>query len=291
MHQSLLAFRNFRYLWLALALSVASMIAYAWQSPTQPANGGTWLGYTLGTLAALLVLWLTALGVRKRSYRSQLGTMQGWVSAHVYLGLSLLIVATLHTGFQFGANVHTLAYVLMCGIMATGVLGVILYLRFPRELSNNRAGLTRLQLTEQLAELDERSSKVAAKLPREFAEAITSNRDRVRLGDSVVALLLGRDRSQIVLSDDGARPVSNSGQSALLTFLSERLARSSDGALSRGLAELLSLTTARRVVLERLRRDAQIKAWLEIWLHVHVPLTFAMLAALIAHVVSVFLYW
>jgi len=290
-HQSLLAFRNFRYLWLALALSIASMIAYAWQSPTQPASGGTWLGYTLGTLAALLVLWLTALGVRKRSYRSQLGTVQGWVSAHVYLGLSLLIVATLHTGFQFGANVHTLAYVLMCGIMATGVLGVVLYLRFPRELSNNRAGLTRLQLTEQLAELDERSIKVATKLPREFAEAVTSNRDRVRLGDSVLALLLGRDRSQIVLSDGGARPVSNSGQSALLAFLSERLARSSDGALSRGLAELLSLTTARRVVLERLRRDAQIKAWLEIWLHVHVPLTFAMLAALIAHVLSVFLYW
>ena len=33
------------------------------------------------------------------------------------------------------------------------------------------------------------------------------------------------------------------------------------------------------------------KTQLEIWLYLHVPATFALLAALIAHILSVFLYW
>jgi hypothetical protein len=35
----------------------------------------------------------------------------------------------------------------------------------------------------------------------------------------------------------------------------------------------------------------RLKALLEIWLYVHVPATFALLAALAAHIVSVFYYW
>jgi hypothetical protein len=57
------------------------------------------------------------------------------------------------------------------------------------------------------------------------------------------------------------------------------------------IGELISVVSARRVVLKRLRRDAQIRGWLEIWLYVHVPLSLGLLGALIAHVVSVFVYW
>ena len=44
-------------------------------------------------------------------------------------------------------------------------------------------------------------------------------------------------------------------------------------------------------MLARLRRHLRLKALLEIWLYVHVPATFALLAALTAHIVSVFFYW
>ena len=43
--------------------------------------------------------------------------------------------------------------------------------------------------------------------------------------------------------------------------------------------------------LARIRRHVQLKALLEIWLYVHVPLTFALIAALFAHVIVVFFYW
>ena len=44
-------------------------------------------------------------------------------------------------------------------------------------------------------------------------------------------------------------------------------------------------------ILSRVRRHLQLKALLEFWLYVHVPITFALIAALVAHIVSVFFYW
>ena len=41
-------------------------------------------------------------------------------------------------------------------------------------------------------------------------------------------------------------------------------------------------------LLTRARRDIQYKARMDIWLYFHVPLSFALLAALLAHVVAVF---
>ena len=41
-------------------------------------------------------------------------------------------------------------------------------------------------------------------------------------------------------------------------------------------------------LLARARRDISYKAMMDIWLYLHVPLSFALLAALLAHIVSVF---
>lgn len=298
MQPSILTYRRSRYLWVGLAVCVASIAAYAWHSPDVPPNGGTWLGYTLGSLAAALILWLMSFGIRKRAYASSAGTVQGWLSAHVYLGTSLLVVATLHAGFQVGWNVHTLAYGLMWIVVVSGVFGVFVYVRYPQFLSSNRASQTTDQLLGDLADLDTRCLRVAGDMPAEFGEALCSNRDRTQLGGTVVALLAGRDLSRVVLPATEARSgglrvrqVANPEQVAVLDWLGQRLAASTDGALSRKLQELLSLVGARRTLLGRLRRDSQLKAWLEIWLYVHVPLSFGLLAALLAHVLAVFIYW
>lgn len=293
MHQSFLQYRGKRYLWIGIALCVVAVLAYGWHAPLSPPNGGTWLGYTLGTIGALLILWLTALGVRKRSYASTLGTVQGWVSAHVYLGLALLIVATLHTGFQFGWNVHTLAYVLMVFVIASGLFGVIMYLRFPEAMSSNRSGQTRAQMLQEIADLDQRALRIAGTLPAPFAEAIASNRDRTAVGGSALAILRASDASQVALpGEDGVvRVEGNSAQRAILDWLGRELARSTDAERTRRIDELVNLMAARRTLLRRLVQDARNVAWLQLWLYVHVPVTFALLGALVAHVVSVFLYW
>jgi hypothetical protein len=292
-HESVLGQLGRRYLWLAVVVTVLATGLYGWQAPAGLPGGGTWLGYALGTAAALLIVWLTALGVRKRSYASNLGTVRGWVSAHVYLGLAVVPIATLHAGFRFGWNVHTLAYALTCIVVVLGIVGVVLYARLPERMSANRQGRTRLQLIEEIADLDVRAVRVARRLPAEYDEAMRSARDRLLLGGSTLQLLAGRDGSSVVLPRAGGSsgPASNPYQATLLAWLGDRLARSEDGELSARVQELLTLTSAKRGALERLKLDLRLQAWLDVWLYLHVPLSFGLLAALLAHVASVFIYW
>jgi hypothetical protein len=39
------------------------------------------------------------------------------------------------------------------------------------------------------------------------------------------------------------------------------------------------------------RRDVQFRAWLNVWLLIHVPATVGLLVALAIHVFTVFFYW
>jgi hypothetical protein len=292
MHESLLDHANRRYLKVAVWLCGVSIALYAWHDPLSPPNGGTWLGYSLGGIGAALIVWLTALGVRKRAYSSAMGTLRGWTSAHVYLGLSLVLIATLHTGFQFGWNVHTLCYVLMIIVIVSGVVGVVAYLRYPQAMSTNRAGSKPDRMLEEIRDIDQRALRIARDMPRRFSDLLRSNRDGTALGGSTRNILAGRDRSVITLPTDAGAVVSqNAGQSAALSWLGDELARSTDGELTRRIGDLLSLLAERRNLLRRVCRDAQIRGWLDIWLYVHVPVTLALLGTLIAHVVSVFLYW
>lgn len=289
MHQSFLDHAGRRYLKAALVLCAASIALYLWHDPRSPPNGGTWLGYTLGGIGATLILWLTALGVRKRSYSSSLGTVQGWVSAHVYLGLSLVVVATLHAGFQFGWNIHTLCYALMVVVIVSGLVGIVLYRRFPEQMSRNRAQQTQAGMLEEIVELDARALRIARQLPPEFDAALRANIAGTRIGGGSLAILSARDRSEVALP--GMAAAGNAGQGRMLEWLGAQLSRSADPERSRLINDLLSIVGARRSLLRRLQRDARLRAWLEAWLYLHVPATFGLLGALIAHVVSVFLYW
>jgi hypothetical protein len=69
------------------------------------------------------------------------------------------------------------------------------------------------------------------------------------------------------------------------------LADQSDMSEAAPLRRLISLLTRKDELLRRARRDVQLKALMDVWLYVHVPLSFALLAALLAHVISVFYYW
>ncbi|HEX8655293.1 MAG TPA: hypothetical protein VF693_08745 [Allosphingosinicella sp.] len=269
-HEGFLRHRRFRWLKAALLLSLAAVIVYAATDVQPRHNGGSWLGYALGTIGALLILWLTMLGVRKRAMTRGRWSLKAWTSAHVYLGLSLVVIATLHTGFQFGWNVHTLAYALMMLVILSGVYGISVYATLPDELSDNRAEMTRPQMIDAVVKVDQQLRAAAQPLDEDEA--------------TIVRLSLAEDpfRGGLVRRLTGNH--SNCRNAAALRAMRARSATPDT-------ARIVDLLERKAAALGRIRRHVRIRALLEVWLYVHVPLTFATIAALIAHVVSVFLYW
>ena len=295
MHESILKFRKRRYLWISIAMVAVAFIAYWIHDPQEPPNGGTVLGYILGIIATANILWLTWFGVRKRRYSSTQGTVQGWLSAHVYVGVALLFIVLLHSGFQYGSNVHTLALVLMILVIASGLYGVFVYMKYPTRLSQNRGGVNRSELLDELEDIDSRSRRVASGLDAHYQEVVASGIRRTQLGGSIWGRLRGQDSSQIMLplSSNGQQSsvVSNAGQEAVLDWLAEQQSRSSDAALAGTISELSALLRNKRKLLKQLGEELRLQATIEIWLYIHVPLTVALLVALAVHIITVFIYW
>jgi hypothetical protein len=275
-HQSFLVYDRFRYFKIAAALVAVSILLYLFHTPYGSPYGGTWLGYILGTIGALLILWLMWFGYRKRSYASNQGRLEAWLSAHVYLGLGLLVVATLHTGFHFGWNIHTLAYALMCIVIASGAFGVYCYIRYPALMTANRHGSTMPQMLGRIAALNDELRIGAMTLDNATARLVTNATATTEIGGSWSRQLTGR--------------YPGCATTQALHDL-EALGMNADGDHQEARRQIRLLLDEKLQLLTRIRRDVSYKAMMDIWLYFHVPLSFALLAALLAHVISVFFYW
>lgn len=323
MHRpALLNYSNYRYAkasgWL-LAIAVAAYILI------EPAGGepygGTWLGYVLGIISTLIVLLLMWYGVNKRcpprapdrrqyhisarrkqedggamadfparqrekADRRRLharetwrygGTLQGWLSAHVYLGASLIVLATLHAGFQFGWNVHTLSYMLMLLVIASGFYGTYMYLNYPRQITQNMADDTLDDLLLKIAELDELARIRALGLPDDVNALVLKACQATRLGGNFFQQLSGYQRDC---------PTASAMQQ--IQRLGKKYIHGEQPKLMR---DLYSVLLHKQKLVSRARNEIMLKARLEGWLYLHVPLSIALLAALMAHVVAIFFYW
>jgi len=275
-HDGFLRHNGFKWAKVATVISVIALLVYMLIDVQPRPNGGSWYGYTLGTIGALLILWLTMLGVRKRAMSRGRWSLKAWTSAHVYLGLSLIVIATLHTGFQFGWNIHTFAYVLMMIVILSGLFGVFAYSGLPRTLSNNRDETTEPQMLEGLRAIDRQLHDAAQPLNQKHAELVRMSLEQDPFGGGLYARLSGRY----------PRCATRAAQAALRTETAYQPNMGDDP-----LERIDALLEKKEAMLARVRRHLRIRALLEIWLYIHVPVTFALIAALTAHIVSVFFYW
>lgn len=275
-HTPFLMYRRFFYLKVAAALVVAAIALYVADVPLGEPYGGTWAGYILGTVGALLILWLLWFGYRKRSYRASQGKLELWLSAHVYLGLALLVIATLHTGFHFGWNIHTVAYVLMAVVIASGAFGIYCYVHYPRLMTENWGGVAMPQMLARIAILNDELRASAMSIDDKMARLVTDAVETTEIGGSAWRQLSG-NYSRCTT----ARALAGIDDSASVNSAEQQSAY----------REVRVLLDEKAQLLARVRRDISYKAMMEVWLYFHVPVSFALLAALLAHVVSVFFYW
>lgn len=308
--------RNYRFLKAAgLLAGIAALAYWATKPASGESYGGTWLGYVLGIASALLVALLAWYGVRKRRPPRELnrrqvdrrkrlastaasepekrkserrrgraedgwrhgGTLQGWLSAHVYLGTLLVVLASLHSGFRFGVNVHTLSYVLMLLVVASGFYGVFAYWRYPRLITENIGEDTLEGILLKISELDELARIRALGLPYEVNALVSMARQRTRIGGNLLQQLGGRRRA--CPTDLAVQRVQALGKE-LVSGDQPRLTR-----------DLYAVLLQKQRLVAKARNEIGFNARMRFWLYLHTPLSIALLASILAHVAAILVYW
>jgi hypothetical protein len=279
-HSTFLNHNNGLWWKIALVLTVVLFAAYFFLPVDRAHYGSTWLGYTMGTIGAVLILWLTMLGLRKRAITPGRWSLKSWTSAHVWLGLWCALVGTLHSGFDLAWNLHTLAWALMMIVILSGVLGIYLYSTLPQKLSENRfdkeGAITEKQMIEQLRSLDRQLNDAAQPLNANDAAIVDRSLEQDPFSGNIVNRLSGK--------------YPGCGTAVALGEL-QRAAAARTRTKFDSASKVEGLLERKLDVLTRMRRHLRIKSWLQVWLYIHVPVTFALIAALSAHIISVFFYW
>jgi hypothetical protein len=287
-------------------LLTASYVFYAWGGLP---HGGTTMGLLYGTLATVAILVLLYFGVRKRAYRSTWGTLEGWLQAHIYIGLLAAAVVLFHSGFRFHDRVAVAAEVTLLVVVGSGILGVGLYRAVPRRLSEVEGDLTPADLAAQLQQLADGMVRLASRRTPAFQQVC-----RGLLAATVPGPLAGwrvmLSRSAIGRRRAGADTAAGSAAGGPgLGGPGLTGGRPGSGAGARGgvapwavqlplvpaeeqeeLRQLLVMSRQRGELLEQLVAQQHFRNLLAAWLYVHVPLSVALVVLVVAHLVAVFYF-
>ncbi|MDO9050223.1 MAG: hypothetical protein Q8S46_02100 [Methylotenera sp.] len=268
-------FKNYLYFKLAVVIILIAFAAYLLFEPAVGHYGGSWLGYGLGTISALMVLWMAWYGVRKRRYRGS-GATQGWLSAHIYLGTALTVIVTLHSGFHFGLNIHTFAYAMLLIVVISGFFGNYTYMIYPRQMTENMGEDNLDGLLLRIAESDKLARQIALLMPDHINNVVAHACGETSIGIGLLEQLRGfQPNCPSAIAVQQLSTVDNT-----LSPEQRKLYR-----------DLYSIMVRRESLVRRARQDLMYRARLGFWLYFHVPFTIALLVAMLAHVIAVFAYW
>ncbi len=272
MHQeTFLNYQRFKWLWITAGFLLLSVALYVVDEPVGGRNGGTALGYTFGTVSALAIVWLMAFGLRKRAYSSSLGTVEGWLAAHVWIGVGLMLLVPLHAGFSFGCNVHTVAYVLMLLTIVTGIWGAANYSRLSSKIASHRGGRKHADVFAEIFSINQEIDRSSRGKSDRFLQLINT------IDFSYEPSLWNIFRKAGVPSVDHVQARST-------------VAEISDGERESAY-QVIGLVDRKADLLRGALEESRIKALLRVWLYLHVPISIGLCVALAIHILAVFFLW
>jgi hypothetical protein len=155
-------------------------------------------------------------------------------------------------------------------VIVSGIYGISVYAALPRSMSNNMREMTRGQMVEALAAIDRQLENASQPLDRKEADAVISALEQDVFKASFFARLTGNYPRCATARAQNAFPV---------------------GSINKAEEKVSTLLGRRKSQLSQIRRHMRYKALLEVWLFIHIPATIALIAALAAHIISVFYYW
>lgn len=269
--ESFFNYRKFLWLKVTLVIILISTGLYIFAEPSGGHRGGTWLGYTLGGLSGLGMIFLMWYGVRKRAYHSRYTTLQSVLSAHVWFGLGLVILVPLHSGFRAGFNIHGIAYYLLILTVLTGIWGALNYTRLASHVLAHRGEGTVAQLMGELDGLSGDASRLLRDKSDEFL---------------VLASAIDFSYSPGILRSLFSLPPGDFDKSRIARLMLNVPDSERDEAV-----QLVSMNNRKRSLVRKLHQEVSVQALLKLWLYTHIPLAVACFLVFILHVVLVFQYY
>lgn len=258
-----------------VVLLVAAGASYYWYAQKEYPHGGSDMGLAYGIIGTALILLLAFFGIRKRWYRSTFGTLEQWMQSHIYLGVLVLVILFFHTGGRFTDRIAVATFVLVAIVVASGVVGALLYVTVPRLLTEVESNLSIEEISDQLNQLAKSMARMAsgrsAAFQRICDELLRQTTPGVLAG---WRLLFSRGRRQ---------KQQDPGDWARLIGLVPKEEQEE-------LRQMLVVSRQRKELLLRLVYQQRYRNALESWLYVHVPFTIALLVFTVVHIAAVFYY-
>ena len=256
-----------------LAVLIASWVKYEEGEPFT--HGGSPMGLLYGLISLALIVLLMFYGIRKRAYRSRLGKLENWLQSHIYLGVLTFFVILAHTGFRFEDRVATILFVVVTLVIASGILGAVLYKTVPRALTEVESNLTNDEISDQLNQLGKAMARLSSQKSDSFQQIYSRLMSEVKPGIMAGWRLLFRG-GRLGL---GEQPKDLSAKLALVP-LEER----------DDLRQLLVLSRQQKELHIRLLAQQRYRNILDFWLYLHLPLSIALIALIAAHLWGAFYY-
>jgi hypothetical protein len=219
-----------------------------------------------------VILFLGLYTARKKITYPPLLKSSTWLQLHLYVGLLSVVLFVFHVGLRIpnGALEVTLA-LLFAGVAGSGVIGIALSRAIPGRLTILGNEVIFERIPRYRRDLQQQAEAIVLKSVKEGATTLSDFYTR-RLADYFSGPCSGVDQL--------LHPTRHIRQLQQELGEQERYLDADDVKL---LGELAELVTAKNDLDSHRARQGILK----LWLFVHIPLTFAMLAFMAVHIVLV----
>jgi hypothetical protein len=280
----------------SVILAVAA-IAYVPYAFTTIPRGGSALGLTYGIVGFGFMVFVTLLSLRKKFPVWRIGRTQTWMRGHLWLGALTFPLILLHAGFLFGHGVTSVLMWLFLFVWASGLFGAWVQHTTPRRLLrdvpmetiDDEIGHVRAQLLDEADTVVADASgrlEVATTVPGPAVEVsakaalATVMRPVASDADETGALreFYVNEMRPFVEAPSRSHPLADA-PTASARFA--KLRPLVPTALEPAIQDLENICEEERQLLLQERMHALLHGWLI----VHVPLSFAVMALAVAHIV------
>lgn len=284
----------------AAAVLTAGYVVYVRSAPFGP-SGGSWPGIAFGVLGTACMVVAALLSARKRVRTWRIGAAQGWMRAHIWLGLLAVPCIWFHSGFAFGGALTSTLMLLFYVVIASGVVGLALQQTLPA-LMTRRVPLETVygQIGGVIDGLAVDAYELVSSIAGPIAEAaeeqarLAAEEERVKR-DPGYWKAIPRQRPA-----EAPPPAAEQVKAAYLTAVRPYLRGGARGTRPALQPLMLAAPDEWRLKLDRLQAlcdearqlavQRRLHGWLHHWLFVHAPLSLALLVLAAVHIVFALRY-